>query len=360
MRTNGWRAPGWLAGRFDATLAIALVSLAVFAAISRDDWRAVPLDAAACLAAALIPLLPRIAGVALAVALLILLLMPAGWPSVAEYAPLIPILGTGMRGERQLRTIMTGGYGALLAIRSFQTAPSLALWPFIVVVWAALIGVLWGVGNLFTAYQRALSEAHAAHLQEHRFILARELHDTVARDLARASLHGQSALAATPSTQLEATLHEIQQASTHLRLLLALLREPDAGAGEAAAATSTGQSLDQALESLRRHGLLVRTFVEGDLDTLPPALLPTVQAVVGEACANMERHADPAAPCAIMINVSDDHLDAAFFNHVRADHSPSAKGFGLDGVAEHLALVGGNLVTEQKGGQWICRVSVPL
>lgn len=143
---------------------------------------------AACLAAAFVPLLPRVAGGALAAALVILLLMPTGWPSVAEYAPLIPILGTGMRGQRRLRMIMTAGYGALLAIRSFQTAPSLALWPFIVLVWAALIGVLWGVGSLFTAYQRALAEAHAAHLQEQRLILARELHDTVARDLAAGSV----------------------------------------------------------------------------------------------------------------------------------------------------------------------------
>lgn len=155
-------------------------------------------------------------------------------------------------------------------------------------------------------------------------------------------------------------MQEIQQASTHLRLLLALLREPDAEAVEVAAATPTGQSVDQAAESLRRHGLLVRTLVEGDLDSIPPALLPTVQAVVSEACANMERHADPAAPCAIMVSVADNHLDAAFFNHIGADHRASANGFGLDGVRERLALVGGNLVSEQEGGQWICRVSLPL
>jgi hypothetical protein len=36
--------------------------------------------------------------------------MPAG-PSLGEYAALIPILGTGMRGERRLRLQFTVAYG---------------------------------------------------------------------------------------------------------------------------------------------------------------------------------------------------------------------------------------------------------
>ena len=359
MSTSRWHPPGWLAGRFDVTIATGLAVLVILTAVSRSDWNPVPLDLFACVAAALTTRWPRAAGAVLAVALILILFMPAG-PSMGEYAAFIPILCAGMRGERRLRLEYTVVYGAILAVRSYTIAGGADLWLLVVLFWAALIGLLWGVGNLFANYRAALDRASAAALQQQRISLARELHDTVARDLVRASLQGQAALAAHPAPQLESALREIQQASTHLRWLLALLREPDAGAADATATTSTGRSLDQAAEALRRNGLLVRTFVEGDLNAIPAALLPTVQAVVGEACANMERHADPASPCAIMLNVGDDRLDAAFFNHVRADHSPSPNGFGLDGVRERLALVGGHLISEQEGGQWICRVSVPL
>jgi signal transduction histidine kinase len=178
----------------------------------------------------------------------------------------------------------------------------------------------------------ALDEARTAALQQQRLSLARELHDTVARDLVRASLRGQAAVAAEPSPEIEAVLRELHQASTHLRWLMALLREAEpTGFGSTA---STGQSLARATESLRDHGLLVRTFVEGDLDAVPPALHPIVDAVVGEACANIERHADAGAPCAIMVNVSDDRLDAAFINHVAG--RPTGAGYGLDGLRERV------------------------
>lgn len=281
--------------------------------------------------------------------------MPAG-PSLGEYAALIPILGTGMRGERRLRLQFTVAYGTILAIRSWTIAGSVTLLPLALLAWAAIIGLLWGVGNLFMRYRAALDEAKTAALQQQRLSLARELHDTVARDLVRASLRGQAAVAAEPSPEIEAVLREIHQASTHLRWLMALLREAEpTGFGSTA---STGQSLARATESLRDHGLLVRTFVEGDLDAVPPALHPIVDAVVGEACANIERHADAGAPCAIMVNVSDDRLDAAFINHVAG--RPTGAGYGLDGLRERLALVGGELVTEQEGTQWICRISLPL
>lgn len=359
MDPDRWQRPAWLAGRFDVTLAVGLAALVLLLAVNRGDWRPAPLDLAACAAAALIPRWPRAAGTALGIALVLILFLPAG-PSLGEYAALIPILCTGMRGERRVRLWLTACYGAVLAIRSFAIADSAPwLWLVTMLVWAALIALLWAIGNLFTNYRAALEQASSAALQQQRMALARDLHDTVARDLVRASLQGQSALAAHPSAQLESAVHEIQQASTHLRWLLALLREPHTAETEFGA-TSTGQNLRRAADALRDHGLLVRTFVEGDLEAIPRALRPTVQAVVGEACANMERHADRAAPCAIMMNVCDDHLDAAFFNGVRADRIPAGPGFGLEGVRERLALVGGDLVSEQDGGQWICRVSLPL
>ena len=112
---------------------------------------------------------------------------------------------------------------------------------------------------------------------------------------------------------------------------------------------------------METHGFSVVTSIEGDLAAVPPALVPTLRAVIGEACANIERHADPSRPSVVIVSANHDSVDAMFLNETRDSHASStATGVGLAGVSERLALVGGELATEQEGRQWITRVTIPL
>lgn len=347
-------------GRLYVVLATVLAALSVAPHWSRGHFWVGLVELAACVVAALSAWWPRSAGTALGLVLASLLFAPQEWATMSEYATFIPILGAGLRGRRQERLWMTVAYGLLLAALTYQDMAGDPMIVFALAVWAALIGFLWLMGDLFTRYRNVQDDARVAALREQRFEVARDLHDTVSRDLSRASLQAQVALAAHPSPELTSVVESIHQASAQLRWMLALLREPSRGPTSAVSGTASN-TLEEATRLLRARGFVVTSSVDGNLDAIPAALVPTLRATIGEACANMERHADPAQPCAIVVSVGHDAVDAVFLNTAGGGvpgHLPS--GVGLVGLRERLAFVGGALVTEQKGTQWITRINIPL
>lgn len=350
----------WLTGRFDHALSALLAILVVAIATTRQAWLPAAVDLAACAAAALTTRWPRFAGIALAAIVGSLLFTPPGWVAMGEYAALIPILGTGIRGQRRERLWMTIVYGAILAALSYDIAEGRPTWPLAIAVWGALIAILWGIGNLFTAYREAMEQAHGAELQQHRLAVARDLHDTVSRELARASLQAQAARQDHSSARLDAVVTDIQRASTQLRWMLSLLREDASRSQSEPTVGSASGSLQEAMGSLAAKGFSVSMTVDGAIDDLPPALRPTVRAAIGEACANIERHADPDRPCSIVISIDGESFDAVFLNErPLASPAPTPLGVGLRGLGERLTLVGGDLAIEEEGSRWLIRITIP-
>lgn len=348
-----------LNGQLDVVLALVLAVLATTAHLLATDFWPGVIDLLACAAAALTPRWPRVAGIALGIVLAVLVLVPPEWRSLGEYACLIPILGTGVRGQVRERRWMTTGYGLLVAAMTWRSQP----WdPWLLVAlgfWAATIGAFWGVGNLFTSYRNAIGEAHKAALQEQRLAVARDLHDIVARELSNASLQAQAALEEHPSPMLENSVRRIQQASTQLRWMLTLLRTPVPASSHERQEGTLSNAFSAAVQSLKTHGFDVHPTVDGDLDVVPAALTPTLRATFGEICANVERHGDPTDPCVIIVSVTPDLVDAVFMNTIRTvqSESPDPK-LGLRGLKERLALVGGELAVEQEGSRWIARIRI--
>lgn len=348
---------GWL----DVLLAVTLAVLATLLHWYWGEYLVALIDLTACVAAALTVRWPRAAGAALGVALASLWFTPLEWGSMAEYAPLIPILGTGLRGQRRERLWMTIAYGSILAALTFRDMPDSPMVWFALSVWAALITLLWGIGDLFTNYRKVQDRAHAGALQQQRVELARELHDTVARDLSRASLQAQAVMEERAVPELASVVTGIQQASAQLRWMLALLRDPHPPAAADTLCGSLQEAVSEAEKTLRDRGFKVTASTEGELAEVPQALVSTLRAAIGEACANIERHADPGEPCAIVVSVGQSSIDAVFLNDAReVTPTDSAQGVGLMGLRERLAVVGGELFTEQEGSQWITRITVPL
>jgi len=85
-----------------------------------EPW-ALGLDVAICIAAGCTVRWPKTAGVALGLLLVGYFFVPAHSASLGQYAPLIPILGTGMRNLRLVRRWMIAGYGAILFALQYQT-----------------------------------------------------------------------------------------------------------------------------------------------------------------------------------------------------------------------------------------------
>lgn len=142
-------------GRFDVLLAAALAVLSVTLGVFRGAGWTVILDVAAAVLAGLTVRWPVWAGTGLGLLLVGYLFLPETAATMGEYAPLVPILGAGMRGQRRQRAWMSGGFGAVLAALTYQDYPGSPLFLLGVLVWAVLIAVLWLIGNLFTAYRRA-------------------------------------------------------------------------------------------------------------------------------------------------------------------------------------------------------------
>lgn len=355
-------ALGWL----EIVLASLLGILALLLDLANNQpWQVLALDLGACIAAGATARWPRAAGTALGVALGAYLLVPRGWATMGEYAPLIPILATGMAGRRRPRAVMSGVYYLLLAAVAWRDAPTPASAMLGWLVWAVLIAGLWLIGNAFHAVTLAYESARAADriLQRDRVTLA--LHDTVARSLTRmimdserARLHGDP-----PERLVEQLTAGAEKSLQDVRLVMTLLREPPPDDDTSAVAhTPLGEALRMGAGELRSRGMAVTTAVHGDLARLTDTQSGVLGAAAAEAIHNIVKHADPGLPCAIIVDVTPDAVELAFVNGRAGDAGEPRQGdaHGLWGVAHRLQQLDGEVSTEQIPDQWITRVRLPL
>lgn len=355
-----------LGGGLDVVLVALLagLSLALGGLLVSNPWPIV-LDVAMCIAAGCTVRWPKAAGVALGVLLVGYFFVPRGSASLGQYAPLIPILGTGMRNLHPARRWMTAGYGLILLGLQYQDYPGNPLFLLGGLVWAVVIAGLWLIGNAFAVFRQAQAEAHAAALVQQRLSLARDLHDTVARDLSRASLRAQVAQLSLDPAEMSAVVAEIQAALTRLRLTMTLLRDPRLDAtGQVDEVGSPGETFRDTTKALEAAGFDVALTIEGDPDSIQPALWSTMRAAVGEAASNIELHASKSDPCALILSVDDRSVDMVFINEVEAA-PPIRTGsgdsaMGLLGIRERLTPIGGNLDTLQERRQWMTHIRIPL
>lgn len=352
---------GWL----EVVLAVVLAVLAtILDSVSQQPWQVFALDLAACGAAALTFRWPRAAGLALGLVLACYVPLPDDWGTMGEYAPLIPILGTGMRGANRTRLAMTAGYGALLGVLAWGSAPTplsaVAGWA----VWAMLIGVLWLIGSVSHAAVQAQERARAAELVLQRQAVAAELHDTVARSLTmvimtaqRAALRGERS-----SAELERIIAAAENSMRELRLVMSLLAAPDPDLDVSVQHTSLTDALESGVTQLREQGFDVSKAVRGDLSAMSEPEAVTLGTAAQEAIANIAKHAVPGSSCAIILEVADGVAELAFVNgRSNSAESPAAgQHLGLWGMRERLHRAGGEVLVHHTVRQWITTVRLPL
>ncbi len=349
-------------GALDLTLAVLLAVLSVMIGLNFGQPLSVAADLTACLLAALTVRWPRTAGVALGAVLLLYAQAPPEWAEIGQYAALLPVLGTGIRGQRRERLAMSLGYWLILTVVQLFAYPGdLARGLLSSLVWAWLFAVMWLLGGAIAAFQRAQEQTRIAALAQQRLGLARDLHDTVARSLARLSLHAHEAATAADASQLRPIADEIGQVAGELRWLLGALRDSDSE-GSLSSGGSLATTMRDGIGRLEAGGFQVATAIDGDLDDVPADAGSVLAEIVKEAVANIERHGAATRPCAVVASIDEKAADLAFINEVAADDRPTgtAEPLGLLGVAERLAVVGGQLEARQEGSQWITRVTVPI
>jgi signal transduction histidine kinase len=187
--------------------------------------------------------------------------------------------------------------------------------------------------------ERAFSQARLLEREQ----LARELHDSVAHHMMAITVQAQAAraiLSARPDdakTALAAIEEESKQALTELRALVGSMREE----GDAALAPA-GRITDLAVLAARTTRPTIEVELSGNLEGLPPAVERAVYRVAQESITNAVKHARNATKIQVRISAGDPSIKLSVRDDGDSTGAIRGAGFGLIGMAERAALLGGS------------------
>jgi signal transduction histidine kinase len=194
------------------------------------------------------------------------------------------------------------------------------------------------------AHVRAVDQARSLEREQ----LARELHDSVAHHMTAITLQAQAAravLRASPddaANALAAIEAESKRTLVELRAIVGALRDERAPAAGLAEIRALAQ---------RATRPTVEVALDGDLEGLSPVLERALFRLAQEAVTNAIKHARNASKVSVRISGGREVQLSA-----RDDGEPGASrgaGFGLVGMAERVALLGGTFEAGPlPGGGW--------
>lgn len=213
---------------------------------------------------------------------------------------------------------------------------------------------------------RYRSDARRQELEQVRAVerqqLARELHDTVAHHVSAIAVQAQAGrvVAATDPSAAVAALGAIEVAASRtldeMRSVVGLLRANDDG--------DLGPR--HGLDDLRRLSgtggwPAVAVQLTGELDDLSPTLAATVYRLAQEAVTNAVRHAPDAHRIDILVTGEADRVCLTVADDgAQRTAATAAEGFGLTGMRERTALLGGTLeVGPGPRGGWQVHAVLP-
>jgi signal transduction histidine kinase len=264
-----------------------------------------------------------------------------------------------------------GGAGALAS--AVTTAANGNKWA---VVWGALAAVFTGlmVGitrrqaidhaeqatRLELASDRATVERTRAEVLAERNHLARELHDVLSHTLAALSLQLEAF-----ATVVDAEPGTSPRVRDQLERTRQLVREGlDEARGAVRALRDDAVPLEERLAKLaEQHGAAFATA--GPPRPLAPETVLALYRVAQEALTNVMKHATGAA-ASVALAFDDDAVRLTVDNDVPSSNGAasdalgrSGGGFGLRGISERVALLGGEVDAGPVPGGWRVRALVP-
>ncbi|MET9724981.1 sensor histidine kinase [Streptomyces zaomyceticus] len=192
-----------------------------------------------------------------------------------------------------------------------------------------------------TARERQLEQVRSREREQ----LARELHDTVAHHVSAMVISAQAGrvLAGTdPSAAVEA-LEGVEEEGARtleeMRAMVAALR--DRGAGAELAPPAGVADLERLVRTPGGR-LRVDLRLDGELDTLPPAVDAAVYRIVQESVTNAMRHAVDATEVVVRVTAERHTVRVSVRDNGHRTGRGRA-GYGLTGLRERATLLGGTL-----------------
>ena len=218
----------------------------------------------------------------------------------------------------------------------------------------------------FVRYQRiARDQAREQVKIQERELIARELHDTVAHHVSAIAIQAQAGRFLAQSNSLEGAAdalevieEEAARALTEMRSMITVLRDVDTPAD------FTPQhginDIDSLSGTFASDAPEICVTLLGDLGDVRPAIGAATYRLAQESITNAVRHAAGASLIEVVV---EGHLDSVELR-VNDDGGPNVSsgstGFGLIGMQERAALVGGRLdAGPSASGGWAVRASLP-
>ncbi|MBW3068356.1 hypothetical protein GZ998_02335 [Actinomyces sp. 594] len=277
--------------------------------------------------------------------------------------------------------VRRGGYRQAVVIVVAMAAGNLLAWQagtemndlFISqVLWLAICLGIAAPLRLADANVSRAQAAHAQALREQRALIARELHDTLARANTQIVLRAQQAQAHLHNPhhtdQINTALDDIittgHQSVLDLRTMLRLLRQDTNTPLDPAPPTpDLTTTLTQARHNLHQAGLHATVTHQGDTTRLTPTLTTALTRILDECVANMIKHAAPDAQCTIQLNITDTTAELHAINPLadtRHTTPATSSKLGILGIQERTHALGGTTTTKHTNHQWILHTTLPL
>jgi signal transduction histidine kinase len=304
----------------------------------------------------------------------------ASWP-VASVLGLMLVVGAAAYEVARRRSFVLGlplfaiVIGSVFVINAAAPMngddPGASTFLLLVLVTASMTyGALYRSRRAAVTERDASLQAHAATLREQSLIeertrIARELHDVVAHHISSIAIQAESARFTTPGlTELGAERFaaigdSARSALDEMRRLLGVMRTPLATAD---LAPQPGlDQIDQLIDETRALGTDVRFTVCGTVKALTEDIELVAYRIAQEALTNARRHA-PGASLDVTLEYGEDVLTLTVRDHgPGAGDAVDAGGFGVIGMGERAAAVGGTLAhRDHPEGGFEVVASIPI
>jgi signal transduction histidine kinase len=326
-----------------ATLLAAVVSATMSAAVSQPTFSEWGLDAGLIdvnrfVGAGALPGIGELAGLAVLCALAIrhMAQAQAGLATAAYGGAVLAIVGWRQHGEYQGLFLLTLG-----------------------VAFAATVAT--GLSLRTTEERRA--EAARATRQSERDAIARELHDLVAHHVTGIVVQAQAArlVAAGRPDVTASALSSIEQAGTEalssMRAMVGALR---ADRGEAPMAPTATLDDIRRLATSSPGAMSVVVMIDAAAEQVASSVTASLHRIAIEAVTNARRHARDATNVQLAVTCGPGQVVLSVSND-GAVVEERQRGFGLMGIAERVAALGGRFEAGPRpAGGWLVTVVLPI
>lgn len=320
-----------------------------------------------------LPVVVFVASLVVAVSYLTLPL-PSGGPLLLVTAYTLAVY----RSSRACWIGLAAGIGALTVLSLGLAIQGTVQWNIVLNAIAGqavvgLIGALIGVnvGNRKRYIEAVLARSRQLLVERdqqaelaaaaERARIAREMHDIVSHSLTVIVALSEGALA-TPDPErarfaMDATADTARAALTEMRGMLGVLRE---GGPTAPLAPTEPVSPASTIAAAQRAGFPATLTVSGERDVPQPVTF-AIGRIVQEGLTNAMRHAPAASFIAARIEYAESEVTVTVRNDGVSGIPRSDTGFGILGLSERAAYVGGAVTSQATaGGQWMLHATLPI